>query len=126
MKNHFLFLLFLVFLISLSNTSAQEKVLRPDAPTALNAQYDESDYIIPSTQVTSDEFSGVKFVNIEGTEASLINKSWAGMFQVASIRPPDPHGAAGPSGIIAVVNLRTAYYNKNGTLIWGPTAMGGA
>ena len=51
--------------------------------------------------------------------------SWAGMAQPpgGTIRPPDPHGAAGPNGIIQVVNLRVAYWNKAGTLIWGPVAL---
>ncbi len=34
--------------------------------------------------------------------------------------PPDPHGAAGPSGIIQSVNLRITYWNKSGTALWGP------
>ena len=35
--------------------------------------------------------------------------------------PPDPHGAPGPAGILATVNLRVSYYSKAGTLVWGPT-----
>jgi hypothetical protein len=57
---------------------------------------------------------------------STIQRSWEGMFQVGTIRPPDPHGAAGPSGIIATVNLRIAYYNKTGVLQWGPVTLSGA
>ena len=118
MKSLFLFLLFLFLLSSISNTPGQEKVLRPDAPTAINAQYNESDYMIPSTQVSSDEFNGVKFRNIEGIEASFINQSWQGIIQDTTYRPPDTHGAAGPSGIIATVNLRIAYYTKAGVQNW--------
>lgn len=125
MKNLFLFLLFLFLVSSICTTHGQEKVLRPDAPTALNAKYDESDYITPESQTASDEFNGVKFRNIEGIEASFINQSWAGMFQTSSIRPPDSHGAAGPSGIIATVNLRAAYYTKAGVQSWIAN-MGGA
>ena len=44
------------------------------------------------------------------------------MFQTGSLRPPDPHGAAGSNGIIATVNLRVAYFNKTGGLIWGPVS----
>ena len=51
--------------------------------------------------------------------------SWPGMFQTSSIRPPDPHGAAGPNGIIQVVNVRIAYWDKSGSLIWGPVALDG-
>ena len=39
--------------------------------------------------------------------------------------PPDPHGAAGPNGIIQVVNVRIAYWNKTGSLIWGPMPLDG-
>ena len=53
-------------------------------------------------------------------QASSIPGQFEGMFQTSSIRPPDPHGAAGPSGIIATVNLRVSYYNKSGAAIWGP------
>ena len=35
--------------------------------------------------------------------------------------PPDPHGAPGPAGVIATVNLGISYYTKSGALIWGPT-----
>lgn len=34
--------------------------------------------------------------------------------------PPDPHGAPGPEGVLATVNLRITYYTKTGSVIWGP------
>ena len=34
--------------------------------------------------------------------------------------PPDPHGAPGPSGVLATVNLGISYFTKSGALIWGP------
>jgi len=40
-----------------------------------------------------------------------------------TLEPPDPHGAAGPGGIIQTVNLRIAYWSKSGAAIWGPTAL---
>ena len=46
------------------------------------------------------------------------------MAQIGSIRPPDPHGAAGPKGIIATVNLRITYFAKSGAAIWGPVNLG--
>ena len=59
--------------------------------------------------------------------SSSINSSWAGMFQTSSIRPPDPHGAAGPSGIIQTVNLRVAYWPKTGgAATWGPVDLTGS
>jgi len=41
------------------------------------------------------------------------------------IFPPDPHGTAGPGGILQTVNLRIAYFTKGdqvpgGQIIWGP------
>lgn len=47
--------------------------------------------------------------------------SWEGMFNTDPlIFPPDTHGASGPYGVIAVVNSRITYYNKDGTIRWGP------
>lgn len=37
--------------------------------------------------------------------------------------PPDPHGAPGPAGVLATVNLRISYYTKTGGTIWGPTSL---
>ena len=37
--------------------------------------------------------------------------------------PPDPHGAAGPSSIIAVVNVAIEARRKDGSLIFGPTLL---
>src|SRR5947209_10120086 len=54
---------------------------------------------------------------------ATLGTQFEGMFQTSSIRPPDPHGFVGPSGIIQTVNLRIAYYTKAGALIWGPTAL---
>jgi hypothetical protein len=46
--------------------------------------------------------------------------SWEGMHTDFQYEPPDPHGAAGPNGIIQVVNVRIAYWNKSGNTVWGP------
>ncbi len=63
--------------------------------------------------------------SLSASGASTIVNQWEGMAQVANstIRPPDPHGAAGPSGIVATVNGRIAYYDKSGTPIWGPIGL---
>src|SRR5258708_21069422 len=53
---------------------------------------------------------------------SGIIASWPGMGQTGLIRPPDPHGSAGPSGIIQVVNLRVGDLLKKGTRNLGPTS----
>ena len=37
----------------------------------------------------------------------------------------DPSGAAGPNGVIQVVNVRLAYWDKEGRAIWGPTSLNG-
>lgn len=37
--------------------------------------------------------------------------------------PPDTHGAPGPSGVLATVNLAITYFTKTGTSIWGPVAL---
>ncbi len=54
---------------------------------------------------------------------ATIRESWEGMSSDFTLEPPDPHGAAGPNGIIQTVNLRIKYWNKNGTGIWGPVAL---
>lgn len=64
--------------------------------------------------------------------ADTILNSWAGMAMVPKpcgtgliqVSPPDPHGAAGPSGILQTVNLDIAYFTKAGTIVWGPTDLG--
>jgi uncharacterized repeat protein (TIGR01451 family) len=54
------------------------------------------------------------------TPYSLVNASWGGMASDLAIEPPDPHGAAGPAGVVQVVNTRAAYWDKTGRNIWGP------
>jgi hypothetical protein len=56
---------------------------------------------------------------------TTITASWQGLISDSTVEPPDPHGAAGPSGIIQVINTRIAYWNKSGNLIWGPVALDG-
>lgn len=54
---------------------------------------------------------------------SLVSNSWPGMQSDFLYEPPDPHGAAGPVGIIQVVNVRMTYWDKNGRSIWGPVSL---
>lgn len=53
---------------------------------------------------------------------SGLGSQWEGMVYqpVGFLRPPSPHGAVGPAGIIATVNLRIACYQRAGALCWGP------
>ena len=44
--------------------------------------------------------------------------SWEGLSSNIGKEPPDPHGAAGPQGILSVSNLRIAYYSKSGNGIY--------
>jgi hypothetical protein len=55
--------------------------------------------------------------------ASTIGVQFEGMSQTSTIRPPDPHGAAGTDGILQTVNLRIQYFTKAGTSVWGPVAL---
>jgi hypothetical protein len=75
----------------------------------------------PMPEPTMPDFSKGTVVDEGGIPKAATNASWPGVFQVATIRPPDPHGAAGSNGILQVVNLRIAYFNKLGGTIWGPT-----
>jgi len=59
------------------------------------------------------------------TRLSLVSSSWDGMASDFSTEPPDPHGAAGPVGIIQVINTRIAYFDKFGVQIWGPVPLDG-
>lgn len=54
-------------------------------------------------------------------DAQSITQSWEGVAGPTGSVPPDPHGAPGPEGVLAVVNLQIAYYSKTGALVWGPT-----
>jgi hypothetical protein len=54
-----------------------------------------------------------------------VSAQWEGLSKASSgDTPPDPHGAAGPMGVIQTVNTLIAYYTKAGSLIWGPVDMG--
>jgi hypothetical protein len=54
---------------------------------------------------------------------STVSPGWQGLTTGAC--PPDPHGAAGPSGIIATANLSIQYFTKagDGTSLWGPISL---
>jgi uncharacterized repeat protein (TIGR01451 family) len=54
-----------------------------------------------------------------------VSSSWEGIRSDFTLEPPDPHGAAGPNGIIQVVNVRIAYWDKTGHAIWGPVPLDG-
>src|SRR5207245_1860377 len=59
---------------------------------------------------------------------TAISTSWEGLHSDFLWEPPDTHGAAGPNGIIEVVNVRIAYFDKSGNLLWtapldGPNGM---
>src|ERR1700730_9721638 len=51
--------------------------------------------------------------------AQSVGQSFEGL-RMAGFVPPDPHGAPGPNGVIAVANLRISYYSRTGTSVWGP------
>ncbi|MBI3850311.1 MAG: hypothetical protein HY298_08490 [Verrucomicrobia bacterium] len=57
----------------------------------------------------------------DSARAQSIVQSWQGITAPGSIAPPDPHGAPGPDGVLATVNLQVSYFTKSGGLIWGPT-----
>src|SRR5439155_3258238 len=59
-----------------------------------------------------------------GFGQTLLN-SWEGMRAPSPTDwvPPDPHGAPGPVGIIATVNLRISYFSKAGPPFWGPAEL---
>src|SRR5437879_1373194 len=57
-----------------------------------------------------------------------VSTSWEGLHSDFLWEPPDTHGAAGTDGIIEVVNVRIAYFDKSGGLRWtapldGPNGM---
>lgn len=93
---------------------AQEIVRPPDPPHAVSLE---------PPAAASSASDGITSSPLSPT--ATIVQSWEGMAQTGTIRPPDPHGAAGPNGIIATVNLRIAYYSKTGSLVWGPVSLSG-
>src|SRR5437879_1789343 len=54
-------------------------------------------------------------------QGQSIVQSWPGIAATGAFSPPDPHGAPGPDGVIATVNLQISYFTKSGSLIWGAT-----
>ncbi len=63
----------------------------------------------------------VCFLGLARVRSQSILQSWEGIASNNTSVPPDPHGAPGPEGILATVNLRLTYYTKAGTVVWGPT-----
>lgn len=57
---------------------------------------------------------------IKSARGQTIVQSWEGIAGPTGTVPPDPHGAPGPEGVLATVNLQVSYYTKSGTLVWGP------
>ena len=53
--------------------------------------------------------------------AQSILTNWDGGNNTDGKTPPDPHGAAGPSGVVGTYNVSVTYYDKAGGIIWGPT-----
>jgi len=53
--------------------------------------------------------------------AQSIVTNWDGGANTDTNAPPDPHGAAGPSGVVGTYNVSMTYYDKAGGIIWGPT-----
>jgi hypothetical protein len=51
---------------------------------------------------------------------AVVTASFEGLPSDFTLEPPDPHGAAGPFGIIQVINVRIAYWSKTGTQKWAP------
>ncbi len=90
----------------LSLAATAQELIRPPDPA------------MPAPQMPAFAKSGVASLDFQ--PAAATNASWPGMSQTATIRPPDPHGCAGSNGILQVVNLRMAYFNKLGATAWGP------
>lgn len=55
--------------------------------------------------------------------AQTIASAWEGLRAPTGFGPPDVHGAPGPDGVIATVNLQIEYFSKSGDTIWGPTSL---
>src|SRR4051794_10170979 len=54
--------------------------------------------------------------------AQSVGWSFEGLKGPTGSVPPDPHGAAGPNGVIATANLQVTYYSTvaPGGQVWGP------
>ena len=57
--------------------------------------------------------------------AQSIVQGWEGIRgpSVGIGPPPDPHGAPGPAGVLATVNVQISYFRKGGGIVWGPVAL---
>ncbi len=75
---------------------------------------------IPPSPVSTRPPQNLMQINSCTTPASTIVASWPGMAYIGTWVPPDPHGAAGPNGIIQTVNRRIEYFNKDGSSVWQP------
>ena len=63
------------------------------------------------------------FASGVSVSAQTILQGWEGIAGPTGAVPPDPHGAPGPNGVLATVNLQIAYYTKAGAITWGPVTL---
>jgi hypothetical protein len=71
-------------------------------------------------------FAIVSPAGAQGAPDLALNASFVGLNasdNPFSLEPPDPHGSAGPFGIIQVINVEIVYWSKTGTKIWPNKAL---
>src|SRR5512135_2726027 len=80
---------------------------------------------IPRLESAGRGLAAVLAVGLLGLSAfgQGLGAQWEGLRAPTGSVPPDVHGAPGPAGVIATVNLRIAYFNKAGGTNWGPVEL---
>lgn len=92
---------------------------------------DGKDYEVPNKL---RRYKHVKPANLPGGKDPLLQKQGASHWSRAPLQnwtgtsfsayPPDPSGAAGPNHYVHMVNSQFTIYDKTGTTLYGPAALG--
>src|SRR5882672_9142721 len=113
------------FLLACCSTQAGDSFPTPrSSRPSRKPQAGPSVLVSPAPLVPAPQGLGPSSGDLPGP-LSFVSASWEGMSSDFFYEPPDPHGAAGPNGIIQVVNVRIAYFDKSGNPLWGPVPLDG-
>src|SRR5882672_907698 len=113
------------FLLACCSTQAGDSFPTPrSSRPSRKPQAGPSVLVSPAPLVPAPQGLGPSSGDLPGP-LSFVSASWEGMSSDFFYEPPDPHGAAGPNGIIQVVNVQIAYWDKTGHAIWGPVPLDG-
>jgi hypothetical protein len=97
----------------------------------IRAEYEDKNYEVPNKL---RRYKHVKPADLPGGKDPVLQKQGASHWTKAPLQnwdgtsftayPPDPSGAAGPNHYVHMVNSEFTIYDKTGTVLYGPAALG--